>query len=866
MEKKKEINLLLVFGLVIALVAVVFLTVSLLRKNDSAKETLTEAEAEKKVEELFVKTIHDFPNRMIDNLDENENTNFIVYAEDVKRITSEGGANVISSVDDEEKVYIIDHPDDQVNSLKKGDVFFMEPSIYYGPGISVKVKQIRFENGQAIISGDDLYIEDLIEYADVDMVLPITQVYYDSSQMPEGAELSFVSSDEAFADTIGQSGSVSTDSSAHIQLLSASPIGDLNPEFRTQGKFSLLENTLIDKTLSALSLTIPANYNQAAVNISGHTTGRLYNIHVVFKVYPLFLTTCFSTTANFSTYSTYDWNLEYTGSIPFPVPPIIVPISGPVVFQFAYNPSFDFGISLTGTGTCSSVADLQAGYTSIASTVTIPSGHLYTPSTPSIDLSLTGVEGNAILNVVSAYMSIGIPKIAALYAQSYGGPQISAKLENTDWTDESDDDFRHECERCADGDLDFLLKLDVGISLDFAGMADELKAEKDKDNAANKKPTTGISDSDEEKESLPSSYVDSTSWSVGDLSWNLVNVPLAFPEPYDNFYVSFRGRDGIEFDWGKCPYILYRTDVSVINEDRFSVPNAFVTVKTPDGESEEREADEDGELRLYLPKGDTLLKGSSPGKKGEAHAKIEDEPIEVELILKNTGDLFVLYPNQESDSIIDSRDTNSWSDVYIELLALLPEATFLYESNVDELCATKEVAAGNIVLVVTFDAPHTSYGEWTDDDLSDGNQSNIWGESGGWIFIEGRRIYEDDYGFLNHHQYFSLSISYNGAYKAYLANPKPVSKNSFEIRGAFDISPQYDNRYKLIGRGMEDGSNTWFEHRKYVSVPYSTDVSSIRSIPSQRSLIPSYLDELLVYVQAMIDELDLTQEMPIMSY
>ena len=63
----------------------------------------------------------------------------MVYAEGVKRVTTDGESNVILQVDVEKLKYTISHPDEQITSLQEGDVFFMDPSANYAPGISVKV-------------------------------------------------------------------------------------------------------------------------------------------------------------------------------------------------------------------------------------------------------------------------------------------------------------------------------------------------------------------------------------------------------------------------------------------------------------------------------------------------------------------------------------------------------------------------------------------------------------------------------------------------------------------------------------------------------------------------------------------------------
>ena len=90
---------------------------------------------------LFNKTVEDFPGRLIDNLDDDPTTNFVVYAKDVTRVCTYGDRNQLVSADVEGKEYIIANPDEQITELKRGDVFFMEPSEQCVTGVSVKVKR-----------------------------------------------------------------------------------------------------------------------------------------------------------------------------------------------------------------------------------------------------------------------------------------------------------------------------------------------------------------------------------------------------------------------------------------------------------------------------------------------------------------------------------------------------------------------------------------------------------------------------------------------------------------------------------------------------------------------------------------------------
>jgi hypothetical protein len=71
------------------------------------------------MDELFDKTIHDFPGHLSDNLDEQEDTNFIVYAKGVKKISTDDGMNMVALADDEKREYVVLYPSKELEKLKK---------------------------------------------------------------------------------------------------------------------------------------------------------------------------------------------------------------------------------------------------------------------------------------------------------------------------------------------------------------------------------------------------------------------------------------------------------------------------------------------------------------------------------------------------------------------------------------------------------------------------------------------------------------------------------------------------------------------------------------------------------------------------
>ena len=126
-------------------------------------------------EEIFTKTIHDFKNRRIENLDEQENTNFIVYAKGVEEITVSSTTNTLVETDYENLSYTFTNADKTLLSMKKGDVFFAPISESCPEGVTIKVKEIVQSGDRVTVFSQELGFGDMFEYIDIFMDVPLEQ-------------------------------------------------------------------------------------------------------------------------------------------------------------------------------------------------------------------------------------------------------------------------------------------------------------------------------------------------------------------------------------------------------------------------------------------------------------------------------------------------------------------------------------------------------------------------------------------------------------------------------------------------------------------------------------------------------------------
>ena len=136
------------------------------------------------MQELLASTIHDYDPERVLNLDEDETTNFAVYAEDVIRVDEVEGKNIVASIDDETNTYIIENADEQFTGLAVGDIVAYE----YGENelIIVKVGSIKVDGTTVTIVGGEMELNDAFAYVKIEGESDSADATVDTSNMSEG--------------------------------------------------------------------------------------------------------------------------------------------------------------------------------------------------------------------------------------------------------------------------------------------------------------------------------------------------------------------------------------------------------------------------------------------------------------------------------------------------------------------------------------------------------------------------------------------------------------------------------------------------------------------------------------------------------
>ena len=139
----------------------------------------------REMQELLASTIHDYDEDRVLNLDEDETTNFAVYAEDTIVIEEQNGVNTIVFADNETATYVIENVDEGITGLQVGDIFvypYSEENI-----LIIKVASISIDGTTVTITGDEtLEMEEVFQAAKIEGTSDTSDIVVDDSTADEG--------------------------------------------------------------------------------------------------------------------------------------------------------------------------------------------------------------------------------------------------------------------------------------------------------------------------------------------------------------------------------------------------------------------------------------------------------------------------------------------------------------------------------------------------------------------------------------------------------------------------------------------------------------------------------------------------------
>ncbi len=771
------------------------------------------------IKQIMSKTPADFAgNKGLVELGINEEgkENFVVYQETVTHAATQNGENVVLEADIDEGVYVIQNPSEEIRSLSEGEVFVI-PSTPENPvSAAVKIETVT-ETAEDTFTyeSEPVGVEDLYTYAYIE-----TPMYAYSFVPPTQP------AKEGTVDLFGYS-----DDPSDRVMLTENGVRNESYDQAVDWRKTLTVGASVVLPYHVSFGTGTSNGISRDFRCEGELRLTLTEITVFFYCEPeaglLRFGISYDTQADADTtfFREGGWGDEW--NIPIPLGTIPgTPI--PVTMQVFLNASVIGGIG----GTVS----VSQSYTN-GMNVTLSA---YAPAYCEGYSRETGFTGDLDLEVRGkgeiyggVRLGIGFPGELELYGElGVLGVKLegSIKADAVDLDQEAPDSI-HDCEICVDGTYTvFGGRGRVGYNAALVGNAIGHLYEKLWE-ASEHEAFTGAH-----------GYID------------LFETEL----DRKDFYASLRKKDSNDFDfgWGDCPHRRYRVHVYVQDENGSEIENAKVNARYPDFRMDVGRTSAEGEVVFYLPNGDNLLEATYGSQSGDAHALVDGAVTTATVKLKGRGSFYINYPGNEQGN-----DNDSYPELYQKLCSMFPDANVCDGGSVEQMIADGILQPGDIVLDVKYGAPEQEYGEWKDDNLSDGDDSNIWGESGGWVYIEARRVFGYEDGSVNSHRYFSFDVTYDGPYKAWPADPKPIGNDAFRLTTNSDVSALY---YGMsVFEGYADSGTTQQSNVEYLSHPYSTDVNSIYALPSQRNMIVSQVGRLQGAVEAMLEGADLMQQFPV---
>ncbi|MDE6312336.1 MAG: hypothetical protein K2M46_01740, partial [Lachnospiraceae bacterium] len=148
----------------------------------------------KEMQEFFAKTIKDFDDERVLNLDDDAGDNFAVFNDETKRIRYKEGVNEVVSADEEKGIYVFDNADENMDSLKEGDIFALQSA--EGEELIVKIGSVKKDGSKVNITAEDTSMEEVFQYVKVNGKSDVSKAKIDHTNPQQGMECKGVVEDK----------------------------------------------------------------------------------------------------------------------------------------------------------------------------------------------------------------------------------------------------------------------------------------------------------------------------------------------------------------------------------------------------------------------------------------------------------------------------------------------------------------------------------------------------------------------------------------------------------------------------------------------------------------------------------------------
>lgn len=369
----------------------------------------------KKMVQFFSKTVDDFDSGQVVNFDNDKKNNFAVYDKGTKIVEPSDGKNIVTKADDANKQYVIKKIDQQISSLKAGDVFAYEYET--GELLIVKIKSIKLSGTTATIEGSETTLTEVFDYVKVDTESGI-----------EDAEVVQKTKEDGLIDN----GLVSFNEQDY---------GDssMKAQASAEGKATKAISKKVEKELYSDS--------HAKIKISGELNFKLdavVRVYVVQAYQYVELRFDASIGAILTASGSANWNFYLDAFKYTPVPCVEIAVTPKMTFQFSGKIQFTGLVKATVGGSY----DSNSGYKTLTGNPTVTSA-LKAESKIYVGVGLTPAVNVVHENVLSIFLDgeVGLEVVAV--SDLYNSSSSSTE--------------KHTCKICIDGDVNFKAKVTFGV-------------------------------------------------------------------------------------------------------------------------------------------------------------------------------------------------------------------------------------------------------------------------------------------------------------------------------------------------------------------------------------------------------------------
>lgn len=369
-------------------------------------------------EEFFAKTVNDFEEEKVINLDESVDNNFVVLTEDASLVNTKNGNNKLISVDDEKGIYIFENINSDIASLKKGDIINYEQESEQDVLI-IKIKSISISGKTATIVEDSTELTEVFDFVKINGNNNGENVTVDMSKADSGVEYRQIEKNE--------------DNSDQIQLNSL----DYNDSKKYSQEFSIKEKEI--KKNVKLSFTLNFEIN---ASVSLYYDCNLFSkdyVDMSVKIEP-------SIGVSFTLTGKIEKSFVKLGEIGIYVCPGVYIGFTP---EFVVEVSGEITISGRIEGCLGYSYNSDEGFRNISSPFSFK---------PEINISVTIFVG---INM-KPHISIIHEKVADASISGEIGFDIKA---STDLLEGVTSEEKHDCAVCIDGDISFVIKFSAEVKL-----------------------------------------------------------------------------------------------------------------------------------------------------------------------------------------------------------------------------------------------------------------------------------------------------------------------------------------------------------------------------------------------------------------